>query len=30
VRDAWRAAGLADDGELADEGWMAVAARREA
>lgn len=30
VRDAWRAAHLADDGELADEGWMAVAARRAA
>jgi ribosomal protein L11 methyltransferase len=30
VRAAWRAAGLADDGDLADEGWVALAARRSA
>ena len=29
VRRAWRAAGLADDGELAEEGWVALAARCE-
>jgi len=28
VRQAWRAVGLADDGELVDEGWVALAARR--
>jgi ribosomal protein L11 methyltransferase len=28
VRAAWRAAGLVDDGELADEGWVALVARR--
>jgi ribosomal protein L11 methyltransferase len=27
VRRAWRTAGLADDGELAEEGWVALAAR---
>ncbi len=30
VRASWRAAGLADDGDLADEGWVALAARRSA
>jgi ribosomal protein L11 methyltransferase len=30
VRDAWRAAGLEDNGELADEGWVALVARRAA
>jgi ribosomal protein L11 methyltransferase len=30
VRAAWRAAGLADDGDIADEGWVALAARRSA
>jgi ribosomal protein L11 methyltransferase len=29
VRAAWRAAGLADDGEQSDEGWIALAARRQ-
>jgi ribosomal protein L11 methyltransferase len=28
VRRAWRAAQLEDDGELSEEGWMALAARR--
>jgi ribosomal protein L11 methyltransferase len=28
VRAAWRAAGLVDDGELADGGWVALRARR--
>ena len=30
VRGAWRAAGLADLGEHADEGWVALAAQRSA
>lgn len=30
VRRAWRAVGLADDGERTDEGWVALAARRAA
>jgi ribosomal protein L11 methyltransferase len=30
VRRAWRAAGLADDGDYAEEGWVALGARRAA
>jgi ribosomal protein L11 methyltransferase len=30
VRAAWRAAGLADDGDVTDDGWVALAARRSA
>ena len=30
VRAAWRAAGLVDEGDIADEGWVALAARRSA
>ncbi len=30
LRRAWRAAGLTDDGEHAEEGWVALAARRAA
>jgi ribosomal protein L11 methyltransferase len=30
VRRAWRGAALLDDGELVDEGWVALAARRHA
>jgi ribosomal protein L11 methyltransferase len=29
VRAAWRRAGLADDGEQIDDGWIALAARRQ-
>lgn len=29
VRQAWRAVGLADAGQIAEDGWVALAARRE-
>jgi ribosomal protein L11 methylase PrmA len=29
VRSAWRGVGLIDESELVDEGWVALAARRQ-